>query len=459
VEAGAITKFPKPPVRREALGLLRFDMLDARRDIVEQLRNRRTHWGKATSGLDVADGVRTELEGSLKELGDRVTSGSKVLGNVKEDLRELSQALSHGKLEVDIEALPTSLEDLVRAMDISVTAPESAKFSIASQGMGTRSLAAVLVFRSYVNAVRSRLDGGRTLNLSAFEEPEAHLHPQSQRAIFGLLAGIGGQKVISTHSSHVASVAELEDYRLFRRSGSQVQVHSVPQDAFDLDARVMAHRFIQRQNPEVMFARAVGIVEGHTEAAAFRVFAEAWWPPRGADGCGVSLIYTDGGGSSKHIVPFLEMLSIPWVIFCDGDRAADKGLGATSKAIGRALTRSSATVVQLPAGKAWEEALIDEGFIDAAEAATKRLGHRSLETYAVEMDGKDRKGGGKRDYSGPDRLKLAAIDYLCSEKGTIGAIFAEEVLKVRALPETPTYPRPVREFFTKLDAVLESKKP
>ena len=34
----------------------------------------------------------------------------------------------------------------------------------------------------------------------ALEEPEAHLHPSAVRALWGIVCGITGQKLISTHS-------------------------------------------------------------------------------------------------------------------------------------------------------------------------------------------------------------------------------------------------------------------
>lgn len=455
-EAAASTEVLKaPPVRRDALGLLRFDMLDARRDIVEQLRNRRTHWGKTTSSLDLSEEIKLDLEDSLKALGEKVTSQSAVLGRVKTDLHDLSEALSHGHLRVDIEALPRNLDDLVRAMDIVITAPQSASFAVANQGMGTRSLAALLVFRSYVNVVRSRLHAERLLSLSAFEEPEAHLHPQSQRAVFRILSEIAGQRVISTHSTHVAAIADVEDFRLFRRTGSEVRVHQVSAARALTFDKERVRRFIQVQNPEVVFARAVGIVEGQTEAAAFPTFARAWWPPRGADGVGVSLVYTEGAGGSKHIIPFLEALSIPWVIFCDGDLAADQGLAATSEAIGRKLDRMSPEVVQLPVGRVWESDLIANGYRPQMVAAAQRHPEGPIDEYARRMHGQLAKGGTRRDYQSLGWEDRAAHDFMTREKGTIGALVAEELVLAGRTDGKPNLPSLVKEFFARLDERLK----
>lgn len=131
-DAGMLEELKTPMVGRQALQLLHFDMLDARRDIVEQLRNRRTYWGRAT------------------------------------------------------------------------------------------------------------------------------------------LSQIGGQRIVSTHSTHVASIADVHAYRLFRRQGAEVTVAQVDAAPAKLWSTERTRHWVQVQNPEMLFAKVVGIVEGRTEADAFR---------------------------------------------------------------------------------------------------------------------------------------------------------------------------------------------
>ncbi len=457
VAAAALPLLKSPPITRESLALLQFDMLDSRRDIVEQLRNRRTHWGKAISNPEIAAPLRTEIEAALKALGDDVLAGSPVLKKVRDDLQGLSQALAHGSLGVDVEALPRNLDDLVRAMDIIVTAPGSSAFGVRSQGMGTRSLAALLVFRSYVNIVRPRIRPDRILSLSAFEEPEAHLHPQSQRAVFRILSEIGGQRVLSTHSTHVASIADVSAFRLFRRKGAETSIHYV-------DAPTVAswgdpervRRFIQIENPEVLFAKVVGIVEGQSEAGAFPVLAREVWSPRGADGVGVSLISSGGAGNSKHILPLLAALSIPWVIFCDGDAAADVGLAAAGSLLGRTLDRTSIEVVQLPAGVAFESYVVNSGFRAEAEGAAALHPEGPLSDFRARNHGGKKKGGSVRDYKSVGWEDRLACDFLERHKGTIGPLVGAAISKRRDAAGDFAPPPLVTDFFGRINAILGS---
>ena len=449
VGAAELVQLKSPPVGREARALLHFETLDARRDVVEQLRNRRSHWGKIAASHDVAPELRNQLETSLKQLGDQVTSGSSVLSDVRATLGALSEALSSGRLAVDIEALPRDIDDLIRAMDIVVNAPGSSSFAVSEQGMGTRSLAALLVFRSYVNAVRARHNPERMLSLSAFEEPEAHLHPQAQRSAFQLLAGVGGQKIISTHSADVACLADILDYRIFRRSGAVTKVAALQRPTAPSWDLTQVRRFVQDQAPEVFFARAVGIVEGHTEAAAFPVFARTKWGSRGADAVGVSLLCTEGAGSSKHVIPLLEALAIRWAIFCDGDAAGDQGLAATSNVLGRVLTRASPEVVQVPKGEDFEAYVVGHGYLAHAERAADQHVDGPLAAWSTTLDGQKLSRTVLRDYHSPGFESRRAIDFLRGNKGTIGALLADEICKdaVAGLPPL------VKEFFDRLDTL------
>jgi putative ATP-dependent endonuclease of OLD family len=433
----------EPRVAEEARRLLFFDMLDARRDIVEQLRNKRSVWGRLVRQVEVAAEKKTEMEADLKRLGSELVSHNAVLARVKAHLDALPRALSQGDLKVDVEPLPTDLEDLMRSMDVKVGASGSADFPVGSLGMGTRSLATLLVFRAAVNHSRERTAAADSMSVSAFEEPEAHLHPQAQRAVFNVLGDMSGQKVISTHSAQVAPLAGVAGIRVFRRRGARTEVRSAGDTSSWNLAQV--ERFLLRDNPEVLFARVVGLVEGETEGIAVPALAAKHWGPGGSLAIGGSLVALNGVRSSEHYVPLLERLGIPWVLLVDGDEEANKAVLRLAELLGRSVSASSPEVVQLPGGLDFEQYIAAQHL----ECIQRALG-AELDDYRAKLHGqkKQKKHGQAeeiRDYKSTGWEVRLAVDLLHGKKVAHARSLAEQLCADNAIP------KPVKELFERME--------
>jgi putative ATP-dependent endonuclease of the OLD family len=105
--------------------------------------------------------------------------------------------------------------------------------------MGTRSLASLLVFRAYA-LWRKELaeDGGDKVHtLLALEEPEAHLHPHAQKALFAQVRDIPGQRIVSTHSPYFVAQSRLEDIRLLTKAKSDTNVSQLDVSKLTPDER------------------------------------------------------------------------------------------------------------------------------------------------------------------------------------------------------------------------------
>ena len=102
---------------------------------------------------------------------------------------------------------------------------------------------------------------GQDANILAIDEPEAHLHPSSQRSLAKMLKASGSQKILVTHSPTIAGSFEPGEIVVIRSDGSAVQ----PEEGFlSGDAGMLARWWIGSQL-EPLTAGVVIAVEGPSD--------------------------------------------------------------------------------------------------------------------------------------------------------------------------------------------------
>lgn len=435
---------------------LMFDYIDARRDILEEIRNKKSYWGRLLAETEIPAASRTRLSAELEKLGNELKAASPTLTELTSTMAGIATALGAHETKVELEPLPRRVDDLVRSVDVSVQTPGASAFSVGGQGMGTRSLAAIFAFQAYVNGRRAKSAPENCASVATFEEPESHLHPHAQRQIFRVLSSISGQTIVSTHSVHLVGVGALEDFRVFRRSGASTIVRCV--DAVKL-RKVENASIVRRklaENPDTLFARAVGIVEGQTESEALPILGRHRWSPHGPDIHGISISLLRGVGSAPAMVVVLEGFGIPWICLVDNDDAGSRALESLSKTLGRTFTRESKEIVTFAEGR-WEEHVwhnvpretIAEAVNDwltkpGAEAGDEDT--RPLETRRKQLHGTKASDGSQRDYEGAEGRERFLRDQLNEGKAKLAPALATRLCSSSAaLPG-------VECFFARLEA-------
>ena len=439
-----VVEISGPRVSERHLKLIACSVLDASRDLVEQLRSRLSPWGRLLTNLDLPADVVAEVEASLAAIGGEVVGQSPVLGRLRDHLQEVQRALATIG-EVSLEPLPVNVGELGRAIDVRVAGPKGAPLPLRMQGLGSRSLAELMVVRAFAATLAGVGEAVEAHSVSCFEEPEAHLHPQAQVAVARIIDGFPGQRIITTHSAHIASEASLTQVRLLRRSGSGIDVRMA--SGLSDEDLIKVRRLVERPYGQVLFAKLVVIGDGATERAALPVFARAHWAGTEMEGKCVTLVDPQSLSQANHLVRLLDKLGIPWLVLADGDEAANKDLQAIGTLIGRVVDGTSPEVVQLKAGDAFEQCLMSCGVTSAIEQG---IAAASPPNALVDFKAK-----GQNAHLDDDELLLK---FLIDTKPRYAAAVAEAMVAVGDADGNPIMPPEVRELLRRADVILEASK-
>jgi len=164
----------------------------------------------------------------------------------------------------------------------------------------------------------------------AIEEPEIGQHPQLQREMYSILAGIAttNQLFVTTHSTEVANMwykRRMEDSIILvrkevdKQTGKETGTRATGVSSYDItpEEQETVYTHLSRIGSEMFFARRVVFVEGPTEAGA--VPAIASYLKFDLDSLGVSVVSADGWGAIGSLVGLCYKLGLDYLAICDRD--------------------------------------------------------------------------------------------------------------------------------------------
>ncbi|MCP4552267.1 MAG: AAA family ATPase [Bacteroidetes bacterium] len=348
-----------------------FFYIDAQRDIIEDIKVRNSYLGKMLSKIEYSKDDVTAIEKQIEELNEQAVESSPILLNIETTLKELDTAMDNTDNGVDITPFPKKVRDLNKGVSIQYS-----DFSMEYHGMGTRSWSSLLTLKSFISLfVQNSINIEKPFfPIIAIEEPEAHLHPNAQKKLFGQIAGMQGQKIISTHSPYVAGSAELEQIRSFYKVEEDVICGKIDTSNFSSkDIRQIKRQVINTRG-ELFFSKVIVFIEGETEEQALPIFAKKHFGKSSAE-IGIDFI----GVGGHYYLPFLivaESLKIPWFILSDAENTSDKNIKANVQKqfseCGSKKTEDEC-IIFLDDGNDYEKQLISDGFGDEIKKAIASL--------------------------------------------------------------------------------------
>lgn len=444
----------KERVSANQLEPLSLHYIDAKRDMDEDLRARTSFWRRLTDDLGLDDSAVEAAEARLSDLNRQLVDGSAVLKHVGDHLGGIKGVLAGDKATVDISPVARRLRDLAKGLDVSITGAGDLSFPLARHGMGTRSLASLLVFQAFASwrSQQAMQEHNSVHTFLALEEPEAHLHPHAQRALYSQVQAMPAQVVVSTHSSYFASQAGLGQLRLFRKDGVVGTVCSLDTSILSRDDVQKLENRIMVTRGDLLFSSALLLFEGETEEAALPIFAKRYWG-NSIHQLGLSFVPV-GGNDYFPFIRLAKSLEIPWFILSDAELHTLRTLYRCLSKAGFPQDAQLSNVVTMDAGNDFEAQLLAEGYAPEIEAAFDAY-HQTQDYISQHIQiqqGQKKKGGGLKDFNVPDGRKLAILDALYLQKTSMAVPCATGIA---AIADANRWTPPcVRKIFDEISAKL-----
>lgn len=424
--------------------------VDAKRDLEDDLKRPGSFWRRMTDDLGLSGADVAALENSLSAINQEIVDKSSILKHLKDNLSDIQTVVSADSAGIDISPVARKLRDLSKGVDVSFSTTGAQSFPLARHGMGTRSLASLLVFRAYASwrHQQATKGGDKVHSILALEEPESHLHPQAQRSLFAHIKNIPGQRIVSTHSPYFAGQAQLADLRLFMKSGGDTTCRKLDLSALpdDNDRRKLQETVIDSRG-DILFAQAVVLFEGQTEEQALPIWAKKYW---GATIHELGFCFVRVNGTDYF--PFIwlaKALGIPWYVFGDGEKEALRDLESCLEKADEQTSDKCANVFVMPGGNNFETQLFSEGYAAEIKLAFNAMtgSKTALDDFIAAMHGQKAKKGVLRDYQSAGGRGRAMIDFMSASKTSLSKHLAQIISELKA---------PARRFPSKINALLEA---
>lgn len=445
--------------------------LDAKRDITTEMGDKYSYWGKLVKDINLLPEDVEEIEKALNDINNDLVKNSEVLEHLSSSLNKITDVVDSEKRSVEINPVSRKIRDLNKGMEIRFNDKDSESFSIANQGMGTRSWATFLTLSAYIDwkLLEMKREEKPFHPLLLLEEPEAHLHPQAQRKIYSQMQKLVGQKLISTHSSIIAAQADLSSIIHVYKNGCSSSINNIAIEKLKSEEIRKIKEEVLKTRGDVLFADTLILCEGETEDQVLPIFFKEFFENEPFE-LGVNIISVGGFGNYKPFMTVARDLDIDVFILSDGERNVIKAVEKAFSNIFEGIEnyKVDERVKFLPDHADFEKYLLKDGYRQEIVETIDEINETKnfINTYIE----KQQSSRGKRvetadtcqtchqhiyseqtmDYSGEEGFDKALLDWLSKNKTEYSSLIGNKILERKGADNIPTE---IRNLFSQIASI------
>lgn len=239
----------------------------ALRDVVSELKGFRRNpllnlLRGMESSIEIEDANR--IVGKVDDLNSDISELPEILKLARgiEDILARTVGHTYGPLISIDSALPSSIDTLLQKLSMLAGDADSAyRGQIHEQSLGAANL---IYLALKLLEYEAKISSDKVAHFLLIEEPEAHIHTHIQKSLFGNLPSSRTQVIVSTHSTHISSVAKIGGVNVLAKRNECAEIF---QPAYGLSPeQVMGiERYLDAVRSTLLFAKGVLLVEGDAE--------------------------------------------------------------------------------------------------------------------------------------------------------------------------------------------------
>lgn len=300
-----------------------FFFLSALRNAKQEFQPQSIYWASFLKNKDIDSTTQEALEQELMAISRKIVDAHSTFRDVAEEVKRISKLVSTAKTDaVSIDPAPADIYRTLRYnTQVNILTPENAKIPLQQHGEGTQSLSVLLLFNAYLNS-RLKQDVDKLAEpIIAIEEPEAHLHPNAIRSLWGLLYGLPGQKIIATHSGDILSEVPVNKLRRMNKCGRDIECKTLSEGTLTGEELRKFKHHVRRNRGELLFAKCWVLVEGETDVLVIAECADLL--SKNLSLHGIRIVEFSQAGIGVFI-KVADAFGIQWHLVADNDQQGEK---------------------------------------------------------------------------------------------------------------------------------------